>query len=264
MFFWTKKLFHVNLLRFKASLQSCHKKDPNKSDITNNPKRIKIRKSKRTFSFTPSAYQASMCLEASLSFSFFFLFLVNIFSIIFLFVAYTGDLTLLHQQGKAAAMYSYLTEGEGYCDDNICLQRSREMTSIFPLLSIPKCRLYTQCIVKPWIGYDVTKVREGKPEEKIVYMTDYGKVYHKNRGCSYLVLSIEAIAADSVKEKRNESGECYYPCEYCNGEGFVTVVYITSYGNRYHLTTKCRGLKRSVKSVHFSEVEGVDPCKKCG
>lgn len=265
MFFWKNKLYHIHINSFKASLQSCHEKiNPNKSDIINNPKRINERKSERTFSFTPSSYQASMCLEASLSFSFFFLFLVNVFSIIFLFMNYTEDMISLQQQGKTMASYSYFVKGDRKEDDDICLQKNRVVESSFPILSIPKCRLYTQCIVKPWTGYDVTKESKRKPEEKTVYMTDYGNVYHKNRGCGYLVLSIKAVAADTVNEKRNESGECYLPCEFCKDEGFVTVVYITSYGNRYHLNYKCRGIKRSVKEIPFSEVKGASLCKKCG
>lgn len=264
MFFWIIELFHVHISCFKASLQSCHKiTNPNKSDIADNPKRIKKRRFKRTFSFSPSVYQASMCLEASLSFSFFLLFLVNIFSVIFLFMIYTENLITLQQQGKTIAMYSYLGK-EGYFNEDICLQKNETVKSLFPLLSFPGCRLYTQCIVKPWTGYDVIGEKEGNDKEAIVYMTDYGQVYHKNRSCSYLELSIEAVAIQDVHEKRNESGECYYPCEYCKSDGFVTVVYITSYGNRYHLTTKCQGIKRKVKSIPFSEVKGVKPCEKCG
>ena len=264
MFFWMNKIFHVHISSFKASLQSCHKKiNPNKSDIENNPKRIKS--TKRTFSFTPSVYRASMCLESSLSFSFFLLFLVNIFSIIFLFMTYTEDLCMLHQQGKSAAMYSYLTAGEeGIFEEDICLQKNRVMTSPFPILPIPKCRLYTKCVVKPWTGYDIIREKEEKTQEAMVYMTDYGKVYHKSRSCSYLELSIEVAAVQNIGEKRNQLGECYYPCELCTNEGFMTVVYITSYGNRYHLTTTCQGIKRSINRVPFSEVKGVKPCERCG
>lgn len=266
MFFWKNQIFLIHINSFKASLQSCHKKNnPNKSDIRNNPKRIKIRIAKRTFSFSPSYYSASMCLETSLSFSFFLLFLVNIFSIISLFMIYSEDLNVLHQQGKRAAAYSYLANNEIESENDIIrLENSRNIKAPFSLLAIPECRVYTQCVVKPWTGYDVTNADVWKKEEQIVYITEYGEVYHKNRGCSYLTLSIQAMDAGIIKEKRNETGEQYLPCEYCKSDSMVTLVYVTAYGNRYHTTTKCRGIKRTIKKIPISEIKEKTLCKKCG
>lgn len=266
MFFWKKRLFLIHLNSFKTSLQSCHKKNnPNKSDIRNNPKRIKIRTAKRTFSLTPFCYRASICLEASLSFSFFLFFLVNIFSIISLFMVYTQDLILLQQQGKKAAAYVYLIDNDTEKgEDMIRLQNTSTEKSPFSFMAIPKCRITTCCVVKPWTGYDVTNTKEWKQEEEMVYITEYGKVYHRNRSCSYLALSIQITNTVSVKEKRNETGEQYLPCEYCKSDGMTTIVYITSYGNRYHTTAKCQGLKRTVIKIPFSQIEEETPCKKCG
>lgn len=250
----------------KASLRACHIQiDPNTSDSSNNPKRIKNSVFKRTLSLAPSEYQASMCLEASLSFSFFLLFFVNVLSIIFLFMTYTEDLSSLHQQGKKAAAYAYVTEGTlGNGESHIRLQKNRIIKSPFGLLVTPNCRLHTKCVVKPWTGYDVINGKNRVEEDSIVYITEYGTVYHKNRSCSHLALSVQAVGFYRIEEKRNESGERYVPCEYCRKNGLVTVVYITSYGNRYHSTFKCRGLKRSIKSLSVSEVEGLKVCEKCG
>lgn len=268
MFFWKILYFLVlNIkLNLKASLRACHKQtDPNTSDILSNPKNMKNRISKRTFSLTPSEFQASMCLETSLSFSFFLLFFTNLLSVLLLFMTYAEDLAVLHQQGKEAAAYAYITEGVfGSNENNIRLQKNRAMKSPFGLLAAPDCRLYTQCVVKPWTGYDVTKGKGRSEEDTIVYITEYGSVYHKNRACTHLALSIQAVASGKIVEKRNESGECYDPCEYCGKNGLVTVVYITSYGNKYHTATKCQGLKRSIRSVPLSEVEGMNSCQKCG
>ena len=72
------------------------------------------------------------------------------------------------------------------------------------------------------------------------------------------------VLEEDVKEKRNETGEQYLPCEYCKSDGMTTIVYITSYGNRYHTTAKCQGLKRTVIKIPFSQIEEETPCKKCG
>lgn len=268
MFFWKKRLVLKDSYKImlKASLRACHKQfDPNICDIIDNPIRIKKKKSKRTFSLAPSYQKASMCLEATFSFSFFLLFFVNVFSIIFLFMTYTKELATLQQQGKKLAAYAYVTEGIlGAEEDTIYLQRVKKIESPFPLLSTPDCRLHIKCVVKPWTGYDVTKGKDRIEEEQIVYMTEHGSVYHKNRSCTHLSLSIQAVAFSGVSSKRNESGEYYYPCEYCSEDRMVTVVFITSYGNKYHSTTKCQGLKRTVRMLKLSEVEGIPLCSKCG
>ena len=67
-----------------------------------------------------------------------------------------------------------------------------------------------------------------------------------------------------VGERVNEAEKHYTSCEYCGDLGFVTVVYITNYGDRYHTTIKCRGLRRYVRSVSLSQVKGIKPCSKCG
>lgn len=267
MFFWkNKKIFTCYFQKNKkASLRACHRKsDPNTCGISNNLKRIKTRISKRTFFLAPSYYQASMCVEASLSFSFFLFFLVNVFSIIFLFTIYTEDITTLQQRGKNLSMYAYATEGVLGISDPIRLQNVRVIQSPFSILKAPGCKLYSKCVVKPWTGYDVTLRKGRTKEDTIVYIAEYGTVYHKNRSCTHISLSIQAISSDTVTVKRNDLGEKYTPCTYCNDKGFATVYFITSHGNKYHKTAKCRGLKRTIKSVRLSEVEGVSPCKKCG
>ena len=191
--------------------------------------------------------------------------MINIFSIISLFMVYTQDLIMLQQRGKEVAAYVYLADNEMEKEEDIIrLQNSSIEKSPFSLLAIPECRINTRCVVKPWTGYDVTEIEEWKQQEQVVYITEYGKVYHKNRSCSYLALSIQVTNTVSVKDKRNEAGEQYLPCEYCKDDGIITVVYITSYGNRYHTTAKSQGLKRTVTKIPFSEIKEETPCKKCG
>ena len=266
MFFGEKirKLSNYLKSKTKASLRACHKPtDPNKSDIINNPKNIKI--SQRTFFLTPSEYQASMCLEASLSFSFFLIFFVNILSIITLFVTYTENLASLQQQGRKAAAYAYITEGAlGFNEDIIRLQKNIKIQFPVGIIGTSKYHMEVQCVVKPWTGYDVSNIKNRKEEDSIVYMTEYGSVYHKNRACTHLVLSLKAVGFADVEEKTNEDGKVYKACEFCGKNGIVTIVFITSYGDKYHTTTKCQGLKRSIKTIPLSEVKGVSPCQKCG
>ncbi len=116
--------------------------------------------------------------------------------------------------------------------------------------------------VKGWTGY--AKGAEGSETTEVVYVTDYGLVYHKSMSCTYLELSIQAVSASEIEHLRNESGAKYYPCETCGG-GVVTAgrVFITDYGNRYHTTLDCNRVKRNINAVPLDEVYGLGGCSKC-
>lgn len=118
------------------------------------------------------------------------------------------------------------------------------------------------CRVKGWTGYE----RAGflAEDEETVYITETGMVYHRDYHCSYLELSIRMVRADSITHLRNESQGKYYPCESCARGGAVGGVYITDYGDRYHSSLNCSGLKRTIYAVPLSEAVGKGACSKCG
>lgn len=247
----------------KTSLQASRNKiNPNKKDLLLNPK---SKKAKRTFSFSPSEYKASMCVEASLAFSFFLFFMINIFSILFAFLYYTDDLSRLQQRGKEIAAYAYAAkELWNTNEDLVVLKEQRNVQSPFGIMALPECKIEAKCVVKPWVGYDVTKAKIRAEEEILVYITEYGTVYHKERSCTHLSLSIQVTSLAEAVGEKNQSGAYYVPCEICGNHSFVSAVYITSYGTKYHTSVQCRGLKRTIKAVPLSEVEGMGACKKCG
>jgi hypothetical protein len=116
--------------------------------------------------------------------------------------------------------------------------------------------------VKGWTGYAAGAEEMG--QNQVVYVTDYGLVYHKSMNCTYLELSIQAVRASEIDTLRSESGAKYYPCESC-GEGPVTSgrVYITNYGNRFHTSLDCSKVKRNIYAVPLDEVYGLGGCSKC-
>lgn len=113
------------------------------------------------------------------------------------------------------------------------------------------------------------RVWSGKPfggeteeKEQIVYVTETGKVYHLTLNCKHLNLSIRKEKISKVPSLRNESGGKYYPCEKC-GNGSGIEVYVTNYGDRYHFSRNCSGLKRTIQSIPISEVGDRPLCKSC-
>ena len=117
-----------------------------------------------------------------------------------------------------------------------------------------------------WIGRELSRQKGGKEqaEEKestTVYVTEHGTVYHTSRDCHYLDLSIHSINSEELNSARNASGGKYYPCscaEHSSGS-----YYITDYGTHYHSDLNCSSLKRTVREVDLSEVEGMHICPKC-
>ena len=115
--------------------------------------------------------------------------------------------------------------------------------------------------IKTWTGYE----KEGFSlnNERIVYLTETGLVYHKDYHCTHLDLSIRMEQIENVKNLRNINGGKYYPCAFCNA-GSSDKVYLTGSGNRYHGTISCSGLKRTIYAVPISEVVGKGACSRCG
>ncbi len=116
-----------------------------------------------------------------------------------------------------------------------------------------------------WTGYDVSQgMGESDDEEEMVYVTEHGTVYHRNIGCKHLKLNVKSVSMEDISGKRNSDGSKYYPCQYC-GKGVAKGnVFITNYGNRYHSTVTCPGLKRKIYTIPISEVGGRGPCSACG
>ena len=116
--------------------------------------------------------------------------------------------------------------------------------------------------MKGWTGYE----RAGflAEDEETVYITETGMVYHRDYHCNYLELSARMVPAEIVEDLRNESQGKYYPCERCAHKGAGSGVYITDYGDRYHTSLSCSGLKRTIYAVPLSEAVGKGACSKCG
>lgn len=115
--------------------------------------------------------------------------------------------------------------------------------------------------MKGWIGYVAAGF--GEEDDETVYITENGMVYHRDYHCNYLELSIRMVSSGSIDGLRNESQGKYYPCEHCVHGGAAGSVYITDYGDRYHNSLSCSGLKRTIYGIPLSEAVGKGACSKC-
>ena len=153
-------------------------------------------------------------------------------------------------------------------DDMIHVVMTYRMKSPTGLVRSPWNFFVQHINVRGWTGRKgsagSSKSSEDGEEKPNVYVTDNGRVYHKDPNCSHIRLSIRKVEASKLEGMRNVYGEKYYSCEHCRARA-EGEVYITSDGNRYHNSLDCSGLKRSVHEVTEEEAAGhLRPCSKCG
>ena len=112
-----------------------------------------------------------------------------------------------------------------------------------------------------WNGYQDGEDTEG--EDELVYITELGTVWHRSATCPYLQLSIQYVPYTGLGNMRNESGGRYHACERCVIGTTMTGIYITQYGDRYHNSLNCSGLKRTIKAVRLKDLGRLRPCSRC-
>lgn len=123
--------------------------------------------------------------------------------------------------------------------------------------------------VRAWTGRELAPTystqEEEESKERMVYITETGRVYHLSASCSHIDLSVTAVQGIPTTQ-RNESGGKYYPCEQCckGQQDPYDIFYITEDGTRYHSLRKCSKIKRNVKVVPISQVKNRPACKRCG
>ena len=131
------------------------------------------------------------------------------------------------------------------------------------LFFLPEVTVTCRGCVRAWVG-DTVQERETGGGEEMVFVTEYGEVFHTSSSCRHLSVSISAVNLSRISSMRNESGERYHACEKCVGTGAAgELLYVTDTGNRYHNSLECGGLKRSVRLVKKSEVSGCPACSSC-
>lgn len=100
-------------------------------------------------------------------------------------------------------------------------------------------------------------------ETKYVYVTYHGEVYHEDLYCTYIRPKTEKVAISEMSGRRNGSGSIYYACEFCCDEEADVDVWITKWGEAYHLSEHCRGIWHDVERIPMEEAWGKRGCSKC-
>lgn len=150
-------------------------------------------------------------------------------------------------------------------DDIIDMVASYEMEPYCNVFGIKPYRMANRCRMHAWTGFGGEDDNSQNNDERIVYITENGTVYHLTRSCTHLTLSISAVMADSIASRRNKEGAKYKECDKCGGAYSPgDVLFITDEGDRYHTTLSCSGLKRTVMEIPISKVGDRKACSRCG
>ncbi len=147
--------------------------------------------------------------------------------------------------------------------DYIELKAVYQMKLPVNLLGNIQYRIVQEAKCRKWTGYQPGQDTDA--DDTWLYYTEYGTVYHASRSCTHLDLSIQGVTYEQAGQNRNSSGGKYHPCEKCGSSSSNRgMVYITNYGDRYHSSLTCSGLKRSIYMIRRSEAADKRMCKKCG
>lgn len=131
---------------------------------------------------------------------------------------------------------------------------------------LPGISITQKIVIRSFTGHQVQKIntKENENENTLVYIAQTGTVYHTSKDCTHIKLSIKEVSYWEIGALRNESGGSYHVCNVCNEKGINTgKIYVTDYGDRYHVTLTCSGIKRTVISINLSDIGDRRLCSKC-
>lgn len=245
--------------------------------------------------------KGSLTIEAALVLPMFLFAMLSIISLLSLLLFHMKLQGALHQQAKSIAQQAYIewnfseaevqmgildevgesliqkapikggVSGISFSDTDLSdrefvkLSVSYEAELPYDFFHLFHRTFHQTALFHTWIGYEKGLDAGGTHvKEEYVYITETGEVYHRNRECSHIRLSIYEISAEELDAHRNASGGKYSSCEHCHSSLTGGVLYVTKDGDRYHNSLSCSGLKRTVIAVPISEVGNRRPCSGCG
>lgn len=267
----------VLFLRYQIlthSLKKSKKKEPlgiysNASDIISldhemSPHIAKFSLGRASFKSSP-IIKGSMTVEASLVVPIFIIAIMTLY--LFFSILCEQSILVMEQRekGKKICVYANTYESITGIGDIVFLTDSRKVDQKIPSFLTSEISVNATFYAHAWTGYEISGDGDSVDEEEYVYITPNGTVYHRDIGCTHLKLSIQTVDFSYVSSLRNEDGGCYSKCDYCGSKTPNNgVVYITNYGDCYHTSLSCPGIKRTIETIPISKVGNRKACSKCG
>lgn len=154
-----------------------------------------------------------------------------------------------------------LLESDMLQDDMLSISVTYRVAPLFLPVSFASFRMANRFQVHLWDGYEIP---ENPVVEGVVYVTEYGEVYHTDRNCYHLKVTVHAVTAGRLDKERNADGKKYRSCKKCAYGTKPELIYVTREGDSYHYDINCSGLKRTVHAMTPEEAENLRKCAHCG
>lgn len=140
--------------------------------------------------------------------------------------------------------------------DIYTINMTYRIAGISQLSGFKKFRMANRYYGHMWNGYEIPEAED----EEYIYVTENGRVYHTNRECTHIRLSVRVVeATEALRE--------YRPCEKCTDKiphptgGLL--FFVSENGECYHSRRDCPGLKRTVQKIPKEEAFKYEVCSRC-
>ena len=153
------------------------------------------------------------------------------------------------------------SDGLQFLESNIegdiyTINMTYRIAGISQLSGFKKFRMANRYYGHMWNGYEIPEPED----EEYIYVTENGRVYHTNRECTHIRLSVRVVeATEALRE--------YRPCEKCTDKiphptgGLL--FFVSENGECYHSRRDCPGLKRTVQKIPKEEAFKYEVCSRC-
>ena len=160
--------------------------------------------------------------------------------------------------GRAGIRLSVSSQGEE--DATVKVSASYRLKIGIPFVGEYSFARQAQSMQRVFCGYvEHGDGKTGADSQGVVYVAEHGSVYHTSLSCTHICRRISGSSVDRIL-----SGKKYQACDKCIHEGErPSVLYVTPYGEKYHSSLSCSGLKRTVKAIPKEEAEGMRMCSRC-
>lgn len=211
--------------------------------------------------------RASMTVEAALVLPILLWAFMNLTGMVSIYKQQAEVMSTLMKAGHTAAVAAAMAPGQDGDDGVVDLTVPFVAAPYAKTIGFRSKLFYVRYFAKAWTGYS-GGYGQGNPDaETYVYLSATGtEVYHLRADCSYLNVRPKQVSQAALVTKRNSNGGRYKPCERCLAGPYSDPVYICEWGDRYHCSLDCSGLKRSVRKVTMGEAvtDGRRACSRCG
>lgn len=160
--------------------------------------------------------------------------------------------------GRAGIRLSVSSQGEE--DATVKVSASYRLKIGIPFVGEYSFARQAQSMQRVFCGYvEHGDGKTGADSQGVVYVAEHGSVYHTSLSCTHICRRISGNSVDRIL-----SGKKYQACDKCIHEGErPSVLYVTPYGEKYHFSLSCSGLKRTVKAIPKEEAKGMRMCSRC-